>query len=89
LDNCFKMLQVKRVDLLLVTESVGWTTAERIFGSRAEFKMLPTSFKQVSLSLMVSKSYPNSEALVAEFNQSLAKVAKRGDIEKLLAEELK
>lgn len=89
MDLCFKMLQNKRVDMLLVSESTGWATVDEVFGSRSDFKMLPTPFSQATFYLMVSKTYPQSETLLAEFNKNLTKVHERGDIKTLLAKELK
>ncbi|MEM7250736.1 MAG: transporter substrate-binding domain-containing protein [Pseudomonadota bacterium] len=88
LKNCFQMLARARTDLVRVSEPIGWIIIEELFGSRENFQMLPRPVRETVEYLIVSKTLPNGDQLVADFNAALQVIKDSGELEVIQARHL-
>ena len=84
LEACFKMLHAERTDMVMIMEPVGWAVIERVFGGRAGFRVLEKPLLENSDHLIISKTYPGGENLLARFNQSLLDLRQKGVIDQII-----
>ena len=79
-------LQVGRFDYLIENELVALAAIKAQFPNEvAKFKTLAKIYSQDTLSLMVSRTYPNANELLKKFNTGLAAIHKDGTFKKILA----
>lgn len=72
LSECFKMLNSQRVDLVPISEEVGWYTISSTFdGVKDQFKTLDTVLYEVSYYVIVGKSHPKASDIIATVNLAL------------------
>ncbi|MCP4396673.1 MAG: amino acid ABC transporter substrate-binding protein [bacterium] len=78
--NCVQMLQKGRVQLLPINEHVGWAILIEEFGEDAttQFKTLDKPLQEDHLYLIISKTSPNGEELLAKFNEGLQRLKDQG-----------
>ncbi len=85
-ESAFKKLYMGRVDLVPASELVGWELIKKLYpGEEQKFGSTVTSFKDNTLHLMVSKKYPNSQAMLEDFNKGLQDIKEKGIYAKILA----
>ncbi len=73
-----------RIDLFPVNERVGWDLILTYFPEQADnFHTLPNELSNNELSLIVSRSFPDSERLLKEFNAALQRCRDNGSIPEL------
>lgn len=87
--TCLRMLEARRVDMILNDPLVISTLSqdtEILFNDNLDFdiKMLEKPVDIAGYRLLVSKSYPQGEQLLAEFNQALAKLQAEGKVEAII-----
>ena len=86
----FKKMYIGMVDLVPENEFVGWEIIQRLFPDEMyKFGTTTQALNQDSLHLMVSKAYPQSNALLKEFNAGLAEIMRQGVYRKLLKKYIK
>lgn len=80
LSNIVRMLHAGRVDFILEVETVAFDTLKKTFPDEADhFESLPDTFwPHVGAYLMVSRKYPDAQALLAKFNKGLREIQKNG-----------
>jgi polar amino acid transport system substrate-binding protein len=84
-EQSFKKLFLNRVQIVPSDELVGWALVRRFFPKYLnEVAVIKKPMNQDQLRLMISKKYPNADALMKKFNSSLAKIRKAGVIRKIL-----
>ena len=76
----FKKLRAGRVDMAPAVEPVGWDVIRKGFPAeeQANFKVLDTPLSVGHNYLMTSRDYPDTERLLARFNDALAKLRRTG-----------
>jgi len=84
LESCLQMIKAGRAEMTFNGELVTWHVIKQLFGDTKDFKALPKPLTEAGNYLLVSKKYPDSEKLLAEFNQALAELNKEGKIEAIL-----
>jgi polar amino acid transport system substrate-binding protein len=84
-EQSIKKLQAGRILLFPVNDVVGWYLVEKHFpDSKNRFGTLEKPYDTVSDYLMVSKSYPNSEHLLKQFDAMFQKIKETGEYQSLL-----
>jgi polar amino acid transport system substrate-binding protein len=84
-EQSIKKLQAGRIQLFPVNDLVGWYLVEKHFaGSKNRFGTLEKPYDMVSDYLMVSKSYPNSEHLLKQFDEMFHKIKESGEYQNIL-----
>jgi polar amino acid transport system substrate-binding protein len=84
-EQSIQKLQAGRVDLVPSGELVGWEIIKRLFPNDAgSFSTVEKPTNQGDLHLMVSKSYPNSDAILSKFNAALNEIREQGVIKSIL-----
>ncbi len=74
-----KKLQAGRVDIVPADELVGWVVIKKEFPSEAgNFATAKKPLNVDNLSLMISKSYPDSAAIKVKVNAALKKIKEKG-----------
>ena len=84
MESCWRMLQAKQVDMICDDEIAGWATAKNVLGTTEGFKTLEQSISEKGNYLLVSKTYPDGEKFLAEFDEAFAKLEKEGKIQAIL-----
>lgn len=79
--HCFKMLKLGRVDLVMTNKVVAWKLVKEIFSDVNDITMLEKSFIKISHYLVISKTYPQGEKVIIEFNATLANLKVDGIID--------
>ncbi len=83
--SSLKKLRAGRIDFMPLNELVGRALVKEEFpGIAHEFGALPPPHSVAELKLIVSKEYPNSKALLEQFNDALKKVKTTDAYRKIL-----
>ena len=77
LGHCLKMLQSGRKDFFVINEINAWMTIQNTFHTRAHFRTLDTVVAEESHYLIISKTYPQAEKILARFNMGLKQLKDR------------
>jgi polar amino acid transport system substrate-binding protein len=87
LENIVKMLQSGRVDFIVEEETSAFDAIKKVFPTEmANFRTLPNTFWPLGGNhLMVSKTYPNAQALLVKFNKGLQELKKNGVYKQITA----
>jgi polar amino acid transport system substrate-binding protein len=84
-EESIKKLQSGRIQLYPVNNIVGWYLVEKHFpDSKNRFGALEKPYDTVQDYLMVSKSYPNSEHLLKQFDAMFHKIKGTGEYQSIL-----
>lgn len=84
--TAFQKLIAGRNELLPLSEAVGWEIIKSEFPDELNnFDTLDKTLVTAGFGLMVSKSYPNSKALLERFNHSFDTLIENGEYQKILA----
>lgn len=87
--SCFKLLMAKRVDLVQTHEHLAVRAMRQLDLSPLAIQPVgrddPASFEEVGLHLIVSRSLPHGEALIAAFDQGLGALRQNGRFAEILA----
>jgi polar amino acid transport system substrate-binding protein len=91
LENCFRMLENKRVDLVVINETVGKEVVSSIYGSSGQntFKTLEKSLAELSLHFIISKQNPDGPAYIQAFNKALEELKRDGILGAIVSKHLK
>lgn len=78
-EECFKMLEEGKVDVVAVPQMVGLMTLHGSTELKAgNFKMLDNSLESNTLHLVISKENPDSKIMMHEFNTAFRKLQEQG-----------
>lgn len=81
----FKKLLHGRIDLFPSNELVGWELIKKHFPDQVDsFAATRNPFSESGLFLMVSKTFPDAEQLLATFNKGLAAIKENGVYDTIL-----
>lgn len=73
--SALKRLKAERADLMPLNELVGWDLIRQLFPDEAEnFATIEAPYDVNELKLIVSKTYPNAEEYLEQFNAALQQV---------------
>ncbi len=80
-----KMLNAGRISFVMLNKDVGLSEVNALFPKEKEhFGFLDDIFPKTAARLMISRSYPNSDRLLEQFNHALKQVKKDGKIDRIL-----
>jgi hypothetical protein len=87
--ECFEAMKAGKVDLVAAPQIAGLVTIQNSPNLvRNDFKILDKSIETTTLHAVVSKSHPEAELLIKNFNDALAKAKKSGAIGKIVDEHI-
>ncbi len=90
MENCFKMLKLNRVSLVVAGELLSEYLLANTQGmSMEDFDTLEQSLGERSLHLIVSKTYPNGREFIERFNKVLTEMKGSGQISDIIDKHLK
>ena len=89
LSGCLHMMRLRRKDFFILNEDTGWATIQKIFNTRKHFRTLETPFAQETHHLIVAKTYPKAEQVIADFNQGLKQLQEKRLLEAVIDRHLK
>jgi len=85
LEDCFRMLNGKRVDAVLINEFVGWDTARKVLGAKPPVRVMPPSLAADLTYVIAPRSLPGSAALIDAFDKALAAMRADGTYDRIRA----
>lgn len=85
LEQCLKLLERKRVDLLPMNETVVADASMKVFGDPHYLQVLPYFRQNDTFYLIISRRYPGGRELMDKFNEALAAVRASGRYEQLVS----
>ncbi len=84
-DDALKKLFFGRVALLPLNELVGWEMIRKLYPEQSEnFSTSNTAIDDNNLNLMVSRNFPNSVALLRQFNEGLTTIIDNGVYKRIM-----
>jgi polar amino acid transport system substrate-binding protein len=91
LENCFRMLELKRVDLVVINDTVGKEVVASIYGASGQsaFKILEKSLAELSLHFIISKQNPDGSLYIQAFNTALEELKRDGTLDAIVRKHLK
>lgn len=91
LENCFRMLEHKRVDLVLINETVGKEVVSSIYGASGHnaFKILEKPLTELSLHFIISKQNPAGALYIQAFNKALEELKRDSTLDAIISKHLK
>jgi polar amino acid transport system substrate-binding protein len=87
LRQCFGMLERGRVDLVFISDLVGWHTIAGIDGmDHTRFKALPFpgNKPKTGLHLLIARDHPTAQTILKRFNEGLSKLVATGEYERTI-----
>ena len=84
LSGCLHMMRLQRKDFFILDEGAGWGTIQQTFKTRKYFRTLESPFAQASHYLIVAKTYPKAEQIIADFNQGLKQLQEKQLLEAII-----
>jgi polar amino acid transport system substrate-binding protein len=82
LEGCLRMIQSGRKDFFIINEFNGWMMIQKTFHTKQYFRTLDPVVEEETHHLIVSKTNPEGERIIIDFNKGLEKLKAKG----LLAE---
>lgn len=91
LENCFRMLELKRVDLVVINETVGKEVVASLYGASGHnaFKILEKPLAELTLHFIISKQHPTGSLYIQAFNQALEDLKRDGTLDAIVSKHLK
>ncbi len=84
-ESAVRMLQEGRVDLVLSNEIMMWALIGNLYPDNiGEFETIENYYSKDELYVMASKTYPDSEQLLADFNAGLNQIRADGTYDRIL-----
>ncbi|MFP4364679.1 MAG: substrate-binding periplasmic protein [Spirochaetia bacterium] len=81
----FNLLHAGRAELFPINEIVGWQYIQEAYpNSIQNFGTLDSPYSSNSLSMMVSRDYPDTDEILQRFNQALRRMIDRGEVQAIL-----
>ena len=89
MDACFQMLERGRVDLVRVHQRVGWKVIEKVFKTKAGFRVLDKPVRENIAHLIVAKDHTDGVRLLERFDKTLQTLNAEGVIEEIIQRHIK
>jgi hypothetical protein len=83
------MIRSGRKDFFIINEINGWMMIQKTFHTKKYFRTLDHGFEQETHHLIVSKSYPDGDKVIADFNQGLQRLKEEGLLAAIIDRHLK
>ncbi len=87
--SCLKMMLAGRKDFVIINEITGWMTIQNTFQTKEGFRTLEQVFEEETHHLIVSKTYPDGEDIITQFNIGLKKLEDKGTLHAVIQRHLK
>lgn len=87
-ENCFEMLKVGRVDIVVVDKLEGNKIVPKLFSNLDNVKILDTVIHKYTNHLIISKKHPQATTLIEKFDKGLDQLMDSGEYQQILFEEL-
>jgi polar amino acid transport system substrate-binding protein len=84
LTNCFRLLEIGRVDMVRASEIAGLAAARGMGFTKSHVRVMDILIEQVSLHLIVSKSIVNAPSIIEHFNRGLTALKTSGKYDELV-----
>jgi len=85
MENCFRMLKEDRVHYVYVDELTGWFIIRKYYPNEIHaFRTLNDAFNPYTLHLLISKSYPDADKYLKQFNQTIRSFEDSGIIKQII-----
>jgi polar amino acid transport system substrate-binding protein len=88
MDQCFKMLQLRRVDAVICVDIQARATARHVFGNQEMVKPLAAVIAITTHNLIVSRQHPAAGRIIADFNRGLALLKASGEFDAIVRRQL-
>lgn len=87
-ENCFEMLKVGRVDVVVVDRLEGPKIINKLFSNIDDVIMLDKVIHKYSNHLIISKKHPQAKQLIKDFDMGLDQIMETGEYQTILYDEL-
>ena len=87
-ENCFEMLKVGRVDIVVVDRLEGNQLVSKLFSNIDDIKMLDKVIHKYSNHFIISKNHPQAKELMNDFDKGLDQIMETGEYQTILFDEL-
>jgi len=84
MEDCLRQIVAGEADLVSMNPYVGWTTIKELFGNVEKFRAVEKPGDITSQYLIISKSNPDAEEFLLEFNRILSRLKKNGVVKNIL-----
>ncbi|HVI89255.1 MAG TPA: transporter substrate-binding domain-containing protein [Dongiaceae bacterium] len=88
MDQCFKMLQLRRVDAVICIDVQAQATARHVFGHQDMVKPLAAVVAITSHNLIVARQHPDAARIIGDFNRGLALLKASGEFDAIVKRQL-
>lgn len=78
MENCFRMVEYGRIDLVFVNELVGNRTLKKLYDGKTTIGPVGHYHKTGHSYFVISKKYPGAKEIIKNFNEGLEKITKSG-----------
>ena len=87
--HCLKMLQSGRKDFFVINEVTAWKAIQSTFQTREYFRTLDTVVAEESHHLIISKTFPDGEKILEQFNTGLKRLKEKNIVQAVIDRHLK
>lgn len=88
MDQCFRMLQLRRVDAVICIDIQAQATAQHVLGHQEMVKPLAAVIAITSHNLIVARQHPRAARIIADFNRGLAMLKASGEFDAIVKRQL-
>ncbi|HWT98557.1 MAG TPA: transporter substrate-binding domain-containing protein [Terriglobales bacterium] len=88
MDQCFKMLQLRRVDAVICVDVQAHATAQHVLGHQDMVKPLAAVIAITTNGLIVARQHPDAQRIIADFNRGLALLKASGEFDAIVKRQL-
>jgi polar amino acid transport system substrate-binding protein len=88
MEQCFKMLQLRRVDAVISVDVQAQATVQHVFGHQDMVKPLAAVVAITSHNLIVARQHPGAQRIIADFNRGLALLKASGEFDAIVKRQL-
>ncbi|HVJ43442.1 MAG TPA: transporter substrate-binding domain-containing protein [Dongiaceae bacterium] len=88
MEECFKMLQMHRLDFVVCSDIQGRATSLRLWGKEDAVRPLGLDLAQPTHRLIVSREHPDAARIIADFNRGLAMLKASGEFDIIVKRQL-
>lgn len=88
MEQCFKMLQLHRVDAVICIDIQARATALQLFGRQDAVKPLAPVIALTTHNLIVSRQRPGADRILADFNRGLAMLKASGEFDTIVKSQI-
>jgi polar amino acid transport system substrate-binding protein len=89
LESCLRMMLSGRKDFFIINEIHGWMTIQNTFHTKEYFRTLDAVFEEISHHLIISKTYPDGEKILEQFNKGIERLKQKSVLNEIINKHLK